>query len=335
MKIVGETYMKKKSISYAKWGYIFLIPFFVVYAIFSLIPLLQTFYYSFIDIKVDTGTVTSVRQTVAVSNEINKGFCGFENYSAVISGNGIFTSSLKNTIILWIIGFIPQIIVSLLLAVWFTDIRLKLKAQGFFKTVIYLPNVIMASALSLLFYSLFTKNGAMYTVICNLTGSTDSWLNTVGGSRTVVGIINFMMWYGNTTILLMAAIMGIDTSLYEAAQIDGANPSQTFWQITIPLIKPILAYVLVTSMIGGLQMYDVPYIIGGKSGGAKGALMTLVSQIQQGKNSAVGYVAALSVLVFIVSAILGFITLKVMDDDSVKTRYKKKKKANAKAKARA
>ena len=158
----------------------------------------------------------------------------------------------------------------------------------------------------------------MYELIYNITGNEQSWLNTAGGSRVVVGFINFMMWYGNTTILLMAAIMGIDTSLYEAAQIDGANPSQTFWQITIPLIKPILAYVLVTSMIGGLQMYDVPYIIGGKAGGANGKLMTVVSQIQQGKNSAVGNVAALSVLVFI--------TLKVMDDKSVKTRYKKKKK---------
>lgn len=322
--------MKKKSISYAKWGYIFLIPFFVVYAVFYLVPLLQTFYYSFLDIKVNAGAAPSVRNPNPVSTEINNGFCGFANYSAVMGGNGIFTSSLKNTMVLWIIGFIPQIIVSLLLAVWFTDIRLKLKAQGFFKTVIYLPNVIMASALSLLFYSLFAQDGAMYTIIKSITGNPDSWVNMVGGSRVIVGLINFMMWYGNTTILLMAAIMGIDTSLYESAQIDGANPTETFWQITIPLIKPILAYVLVTSMIGGLQMYDVPYLIGGKTGGAKGVLMTLVSQIQQGKTTAVGYVAALSVLVFIVSAILGFITLKLMEDDTVKTRYnKKKKKARA------
>ena len=238
-----------------------------------------------------------------------------------MTGDGIFISSLKNTMILWIIGFIPQIVMSLLLAVWFTDIRLRLKAQGFFKTVIYLPNVIMASAFSLLFYNLFTRGGT----IDELLGGVQM-LENVGGSRTVVGIINFMMWYGNTTILLMASIMGIDTSLYESAQIDGANPSQTFWQITIPLIKPIFAYVLVTSMIGGLQMYDVPYLIGGKTGGAKGKLMTLVAQIQLGKNSSIGKVAALSVLVFIVSAILGFITLKVMEDDSVKTRYGKKKK---------
>ena len=315
--------MKKKSISYAKWGYIFLIPFVVVYIIFALIPLIQTFYYSVIDYTVSQGSVASIREPAATGdNIIDNGFCGLDNFKAVIVDNGIFVSSLKNTMILWIIGFIPQIIMSLLLAVWFTDIRLKLKAQGFFKTVIYLPNVIMASAFSLLFYSLFTRDVGSLDILLGHP----YMLENVGGSRTVVGIINFMMWYGNTTILLMASIMGIDTSLYESAQIDGANPTQTFWNITIPLIKPIFAYVVVTSMIGGLQMYDVPVIIGGPTGGAKGVLTTLVAQIQLGKNSSVGKVSALSVLVFIVSAILGFITLKIMDDDTVKTRYGKKKK---------
>ena len=317
----------RKKISYAKWGYIFLIPFFLVYVVFSLTPLVQTLIYSFIDIKVDAGAVASVRGGGGGStNEVNNGFCGLANYVDVLTGSKLFTSSLGNTVVLWLIGFIPQIVMSLLLAVWFTDIRLKLKCQGFFKTVIYLPNVIMASAISLLFYSLFTRGGALYDFICSITGTEDSWIDLAGGSRVVVGIINFMMWYGNTTIMLMAAILGIDTSLYEASQIDGATPTQTFWQITIPLIKPILAYVLVTSMIGGLQMYDVPYIIGGSAGGPKTVLMTLVAQIQKGKTSAVGSVAALSMLIFIVSAVLGFITLKVMDDDTVKTRYGKKKK---------
>ena len=317
--------MKRKSISYAKWGYIFLIPFFVVYVIFSLVPLVQTFYYSFIDYTVSQGQAQSVRQATDVaSNVIDNGFCGLANYKEVIVGDTpIFLSSLKNTMILWIIGFIPQIAVSLLLAVWFTDIRLKLKATGFFKTVIYLPNVIMASAFSLLFYNIFTRSGP-FDSLFNM-----QILETASGSRVVVGLINFIMWYGNTTILLMASIMVIDTSLYESAQIDGANPTQTFWSITIPLIKPIFAYVVVTSMIGGLQMYDVPYLVGGTGGGPKTVLLTLVFQIQKGKNSNVSLVAALSVLIFIVSAILGFITLKIMKDDSVKTRYGKKKKKKA------
>lgn len=312
--------MRRKTISYAKWGYIFLIPFVVIYCIFNLWPLLQTFGYSFLDYVISQGSVSSIRGGGADTVQ-NNGFCGLKNYIDVMSSGGIFTVSFWNTIVLWLVGFIPQIIISLLFASWFTDIRLKLKAQTFFKTVMYMPNVIMASALSLLFYTLCTKGGALDT----LFGGPEL-LNKIWGARGVVGFINFLMWYGNTTILLMAAMMGIDTSLYEAAQIDGANPSQVFWQITMPLIKPILAYVVVTSMIGGLQMYDVPYIIGGTAGNPNQVLKTLVSQIQLGKNSSVGAVSALSVLVFIVSAILGFLTLKMMDDQSIKTRYGKKKK---------
>lgn len=137
--------MKRKSISYAKWGYIFLIPFFVVYIIFSLYPLFQTFYYSFTDYVKDQGSIGGgwTRQAV----EVTPTFCGFDNYSTIFTSGSDLLQSFWNTIIMWIVGFIPQIVISLILAVWFTDLRLKIKAQGFFKAVIYLPNVIMASAL--------------------------------------------------------------------------------------------------------------------------------------------------------------------------------------------
>ena len=315
--------MKKKSISYAKWGYIFLVPFFVVYIIFALVPLVQTFYYSFMDRYVDTGAISIFNPN---GNVVDNGFCGLKNFKDVLVGeNAQFTQALVNTVVIWLVGFIPQIVFSLLLAVWFTDIRLKLKAQGFFKTVIYLPNVIMASAISLLFYSLFTKGGSLDTLLNS--GSDISLLDKVWGARGIVGFINFMMWYGNTTILLMAAIMGIDTSLYESAQIDGANPTQTFWRITIPLIKPILAYVLITSMIGGLQMFDVPQFIGSDMGSPAGKLKTIVMIIQTGKDSAIGQVGAISVLIFIISAILGFLTLKVMNDEPGKKKKKKPAKS--------
>ncbi|MBO5448280.1 MAG: sugar ABC transporter permease [Ruminococcus sp.] len=315
--------MKKKSISYAKWGYIFLLPFFITYCVFNLTPLVQTFYYSFLDYKKDTGSV-SIFNTG--SNIINNGFCGLDNFKTVLGEGGEFFKTLKNTTVIWLIGFIPQIVVSLLLAVWFTDLRLKIKAQGFFKTVIYLPNVIMASAIALLFYSLFTQGGALYTVFDKFTSDDISLLNKVGGARAIVGFINFMMWYGNTTILLMAAIMGIDPSLYESSQIDGATPSETFWKITIPLIKPLLSYVLITSMIGGIQMYDVPQLLAGDSGNPSGSLKTLVMVIQTGKDSNIGTTAAISVLIFIISAVLGLLAFNAMNDKPVNNKKKKKKK---------
>lgn len=76
-------------------------------------------------------------------------------------------------------------------------------------------------------------------------------------ARGLVGLMNFLMWFGNTTIILMAAIIGVDPGLYEAAEPDGASSRQMFWKITMPLIKPMLVYTLITSLIGGLQMFDV------------------------------------------------------------------------------
>lgn len=308
--------MKRKSISYAKWGYIFLIPFFVVYIIFSLYPLFQTFYYSFTDYVKDQGSIGGgwTRQAV----EVTPTFCAFDNYSTIFTSGSDLLQSFWNTIIMWIVGFIPQIVISLILAVWFTDLRLKIKAQGFFKAVIYLPNVIMASAFAFLFYSLFSRGGAIYDLI------KVPLLESVWGSRGVVGLINFILWYGNTTILLMAAIMGVDTSLYESAQIDGATSSQTFWKITIPLIKPIMSYVLVTSLIGGLQMYDVPALLTKDMGSPNGKLKTVVMIIQANKQGDIGKASALCVIIFIVSAIIGLALMFASADHDGKKKKKKR-----------
>ena len=88
--------------------------------------------------------------------------------------------------------------------------------------------------------------------------------------------MNFLMWFGNTTIMLMAAIMGVDPTLYEAAELDGCTPNQMFWKITIPLIRPILVYVMITSMIGGLQMFDVPQILTNGKGGPDRTSTTMI-----------------------------------------------------------
>ena len=150
--------MKRKSVSYAKWGYIFLAPFFIVYCIFALYPLISTFYNSFMDYVVDRSTVGGGWGTSSASTAKETiSFIGLDNYKDALSSNETLVQSFWNTVIMWIIGFIPQIAVSLLLATWFTDLRLKIKAQGFFKTVIYLPNVIMASAVAFLFTCLLSK----------------------------------------------------------------------------------------------------------------------------------------------------------------------------------
>lgn len=298
---------KSKVVEYNRWGYIFLIPFFVVYTIFQLIPLINTIWNSFFE---------NYRSGL---KQIGPNFIGLENYVTILSGD--LPKYMGNTLIMWIIGFIPQIVVSLLLAAWFTDPSLRLKGQRFFKTVIYLPNLIMASAFAMLFFTLFSLRGPVNSILVSIGVLSEpiNFFSSVGWSRGLVGFMNFVMWFGNTTILLMAGMMGIDTSLYEAAEVDGATATQIFWRISLPLLRPILVYVLITSLIGGLQMYDVPQILTNGSGDPARSTMTMIMWLNKhlySRNYGLG--GALSVILFIITGVLSLIVFKFTGTDTDK-----------------
>ena len=309
---------KKKGISYAKWGYIFMAPFFFFYAIFQLYPMITTVYYSFFEY---------FRSGLKI---IGPNFVGLKNYASMLAE---VPKYFANTIIMWLMGFLPQIIISLLLASWFTDLRLRLKFQGFFKTVIYMPNLIMASAFAMLFFTLFsdTANGPINSILLNLglIAEPIRWMTNVWSARGLVGLMNFLMWFGNTTIILMAAIMGVDPGLYEAAELDGASSRQMFWKITMPLIKPMLVYTLITSLIGGLQMFDVPQVLTNGKGTPNNSTNTIVMYLNQhlySKNY--GTAGAISVLMFLICGVLCvlvYATLTRQDDGLTKAQRKARK----------
>ena len=285
---------------YNRWGYIFLIPFMVVFIIFQLIPLISTIYNSFFEHYFKNGLT-----------EIGPKFVGLANYADLFSKD--LPKYFGNTMVMWIIGFIPQILVSLLLAAWFSDPSLRLKGQQFFKTVIYMPNLIMASAFSMLFFALFADTGPINSMLIKMgVFQTEySFLSHVGSARGLVGFMNFVMWFGNTTILLLAGMLGIDTSLYEAAEVDGATSTQVFFRITLPLLRPILVYVLITSLIGGLQMFDVPQILTNGAGNPNRQVMTLIMYLNKhlySKNYGMG--GALSVTLFILTLILSLLVFQ-------------------------
>lgn len=298
---------KTKSISRAKWGYICILPFFVTYFIFSFLPLVDTIRYSFYEYY-RSGIRT-----------IGPNFVGFDNYISVMGPD--FFTYLKNTFILWIIGFVPQIVIALLLASWFVDARLKIRGEQFFKVVIYLPNLIMASAFAMLFFTLFSTSGPVNSILTNL-GLVDGPIDFMGtptGTRLLVALMNFLMWFGNTTIMLMAAIMGISQDVFEAASIDGCTPRQTFFHITLPLIRPILTYTLITSLIGGLQMFDVPQILTNGQGNPNRTSYTLIMWLNNLLRAPdYGRAGALSVYLFVVSGILCIIVYRMVNRDDEK-----------------
>lgn len=295
---------RRKSLSYAKWGYLFILPFFITYFIFSLIPMIDTVRYSFFEYY---------RSGI---KEIGPNFIGLENYFSLLHSDMVKYG--ENTLILWLIGFIPQIVIALILAAWFTDVRLKIRGKQFFKVVIYLPNLIMASAFALLFFTLFSTNGPINSILMSIgiTKSPIDFMGTVLGTRSLIGLMNFLMWFGNTTIMLMAAIMGISMDVFEASDLDGCNSIQRFFYITLPMIRPILAYTLITSIIGGLQMFDVPQILTNGQGNPDRTSMTLIMFLNSHlKSKNYGMAGALSVYLFIISGILCFIVYRMTNDN--------------------
>lgn len=313
---------KRKSISYAKWGYIFIAPFFIVFTFCSLIPLVSTFWNSFFENYRDGLT------------QVGPTWVGFDNYVKLFtpdkSGSIQVLDYTVNTMIMWVMGAVPQLVVALLLAIFFTSTRLGIKGQAFFKTVIYMPNLIMASAFSMLFFTLFSNVGPINQIIISMTGSTFDFFGKTASVRILIAGINYLMWFGNTTILLMAGIMGIDQSLFEAAAIDGAKSTQILFRITLPLLMPIIVYVAITALIGGLQMFDVPQIMTAGHGNPNRTTMTLVmylnNYISTSKNFGMG--GAISVIMFIITGVLSFFVYKSLVKDDGPKKTKRRKGAN-------
>ena len=328
---------KRRSISYAKWGYLFILPFFIVYLFFQVYPLFYTFYLS----TQSNGTVV----TESVGTDNFKILIGGQQTTtpghevagrAAKSAKNNFGRVLKNTCILWAGNFIPQIIISLLLAAWFTDAYLKIKGKGFFKIVMYMPNIITAASVAALFVMLFsdTEYGAVNNLLIKLGHERIKFVSGVNNeARVVIMVVQTWMWFGNTTIMLMSGIMGINPSLFEAANIDGATPTQQFFRITIPLLRPIMLYTVVTSMIGGLQMFDIPYLYNAQAGAQNQTTETVAVYIYRNFHSTLnpnfGYSAAASVILFFITVALGSIAFVTNLEEDPRRAHAKGSKRSA------
>lgn len=319
-----------KSISYAKYGYMFIAPFFLVYCFFQVWPLIQTFILSLQGNGADAGN-----------------FVGFDNYGIILFGSGegmgrraaamqdLFLTSFKNTIILWFGNFIPQILLSLLLAVWFTDSKLHIPGVGFFKVVMYLPNIITAVSVAALFMRFISNSqlSAVNTLLMLNGGDPVSFEASAAWSRGIVMFIQTWLWFGNTMIMMMSGIMGINPSLFEAAAIDGASSGQVLRKVTLPLLRPMVVYTLITSMIGGLQMFDIPYLYHTGAGKINANLRTVAVFVYEQFRAGAkvhqpdyGIAGAASVILFIITAALGILVFR-MNRDEDEHRKKQERKA--------
>ena len=310
-----------KSFSYAKYGYLFSIPFVVVYAIFSLYPTVNTAILGFTDSKGMTGLT---QWNFLPKEKI------FNNFVQLFK-NPMFMMSFKNTLILWVVNFIPQICLALLLTAWFTSRRNELRAQGLFKVVFYMPNIITAASIAILFNKLFAYPiGPVNSLLQSLhiIDEPINFINKVGPTRGIISFIQFWMWYGYTMIILISGVLGINPDLYEAAELDGAPNSQMFWKITIPNLKTILLYTMITSMIGGLNMYDIPQLFN-KGNPANSTLTTNMYIYNQAFSGSYMYAraAAASMVMFLIIAIASVLVFLAFNDDKGKAKREAKRAA--------
>nr|WP_249292614.1 sugar ABC transporter permease [Metabacillus flavus] len=272
----------------------------MVFLVFSIYPVALTFYYSFTNYT-GSGTAEVV---------------GLANYTRLLT-DSFFVQAFVNTLKIWGINFALQMGLALILAAIFSDMRLKMKGQSFFRAIFYLPNLITVSSVALLFGILLDwQHGSLNVVLMNLGLISDpiNWLNEPATAQISVSLILTWMWFGHSFIVIMAGISGISTDYFEAALIDGANRWQTLVSITLPLLKPILLYIMITSLIGGLQLFDLPMLITDGIGSPDGSLNTMVLYLynQAFKYNNYGYASAVAYGLFIITVIFSAIVFRSM-----------------------
>ena len=274
------------------YGYLFIAPFVIGFLLFGLYPLYNTLALSFTN-------------TTIMSREAE--FIGFQNFERLFADD-FFWTAIKTTWLIWLLNFIPQIGIALLLSVWFTSTRLRIKAVGVWRAIFYLPNLLVPAAVAALFFSLFSFYGPVnqFMVRAGFLEEAMHYLQNRTVARSLVVFIQWWMWFGQTVIIVMAGMTAIPISLYEAAMVDGATATQMFRRITLPLLKPIMIFIFVTSLVGGMQMFDIPYLLTDSRGGPGNAILTNNIHMYLKFSSSKGHIGAASsvgVVVFIMTCI--------------------------------
>lgn len=298
---------KKRNIN--NIAYLFVLPFVIVFLVFNVYPVLRTLYLSFTNYRGFGEAVWN----------------GIDNYIRVLTDK-FFWRSLWNTVKMWSLNIVLQLGIAFLLTIVFSDVKYRMRGLSVFRAVFYLPNLISATSVAFLFKTLLDwKYGSFNQMLLSI-GLIDEQINWLGSSATapwVISVIQTWMWFGNSFIMLMAGVQGISRDYFEAAAIDGAGRWTTFGKITLPLLKPIMLYVFITSLIGGLQLFDLPFLINGVSGGTagqpSGTLQTSVMYLYKFgfETNQVGYASAIAYTLFAIILVVSIIQFKTLgrEDD--------------------
>lgn len=303
--------IRRPKLSTDSYGYLFIAPFIIGFLLFGLYPVFHTLSLSL------TNTTLMTRQAE---------FIGLENFQKLFADE-FFIKAITNSWLIWSLNFLPQIGIALLLAAWFTNVRLKIRGTGGWRTLFFLPNLLMPAAVAALFFSLFSYYGPVnqFMVRTGLQAEAVHYLQEIASTRGLVVFIQWWTWFGWTTIIIMAGMTAIPVHLYEAAMVDGASAGQMFRRITLPLLKPILIFVFVTSLVGGMTMFDIPFLLTDGRGSPASSIMTNNILMYLKFSSSKGHIAfasSVGVLVFIMTTVCALGLFYILRDREPKAPVK-------------
>lgn len=265
------------------YGYLFIAPFFIVFAIFQLYPILYSLYLSFTDWDGFSAPA----------------YVGLENYQRLVD-DPFFFRSIRNTLLIWLISIVPQLPLALTLA--FILNERFVRGKHFFRAVFFFPNIVTPVTIGVLFSLLFDwQTGAANRLLMalNLVDEPINWLGEPTLARILVAAVMTWQWFGYNMLLYIAGLQSIPDEVPEAARVDGASSFRVAIDILLPLLRPVILFTTVTSVIGGMQIFDVPFTLTGT--GPNNSTLTMVMFLYQTafERSQYGYAAAIAYAIFV------------------------------------
>ncbi|AQZ62062.1 ABC transporter permease [[Actinomadura] parvosata subsp. kistnae] len=227
--------------------YAYIAPFFLLFAVFGLVPLLFTFYVALFDWN-------------PIGEHV---FIGFDNFTRLF-GDTRFWDAAWNTISIWLLSTVPQLLIALVLAHLLNHARLRLAV--FFRMSMLVPYITSVAATTVVFAQMFDRDYGLLNWLLGLFGvGPIDFLQSGWGSHTMIAVMVTWRWFGYTTLLYLASLQAVPRTIYEAASVDGAGAWKQFRHISVPSLRPVIVFTIVTSTIGGLQIFTEPLLVSNTS----------------------------------------------------------------------
>ena len=292
----------KRSLREASQGYSFMAPTIFVLALFIIGPILYAFFLSFHKVQL-LGTATYE-------------FVGLSNFTN-ISDDSRALRALWNTFKYVIIVVPIQTLLALILA---ATLNAGLKGQSIFRIVYFLPTLTASAVLTLIFMWMYNQNGLVNEILSIIGLPTYNWMGDPSVALIAIMIMNIWATAPFFMVIYLAALQDIPDSLYEAAELDGANAFKKFIYITVPNLRPVTSFVVIMGLIGTFQLFDQSFIFSGGSGGPDNSTLTVVLLIYQyafKSLGTMGYAAAIAVMLSIVILVATLLQRKFSKEESL------------------